>query len=253
VVTGNTDMISGDWPGEAERYLEDSFDDKMVALFSVGAQGDQNPLYFQQTFDLRDIRIKDYAARGQDISNAMPPGGQGLNKQDPTVKKLLDQQKMMIKSMGQFMGEEVKRVMREMDPPRMATGGKIYAEQKMISFPGRDRMNGNQRAGVEAQYRDGADVQLRLSMLMLDDIAIAGCDAEIYSMIAVRFKRESPIGRSIFVSMANGSGNSGYIPDDSSFGQQTFEVLSSRCKPGYAESAIVNGLLDLIADTKKAK
>jgi neutral ceramidase len=39
---------------------------------------------------LRNIRVKDYAARGQDISNAMPPGGQGLNKQDPTVKKLLD-------------------------------------------------------------------------------------------------------------------------------------------------------------------
>ena len=64
------------------------------------------------------------------------PGGAGLNKQDPTVKKLLDQQKMMIKSMGQFMGEEVKRVMRLMDPDRMAPGGKIVAAQKMISLPG---------------------------------------------------------------------------------------------------------------------
>ena len=252
VVTGNTDMVSGDFPGEAERYIEDSFDDKVVALFSVGAQGDQNPIYFQQTFDLRDIRIKEYATRGQDISNAMPPGGQGLNKQDPTVKRLLDQQKMMIKSMGQFLGEEVKRVMREMDSNRMATGGKIAAGQKMISFPGRDRI-GQGRAAVEGQYKDGADVNLRLSLLMIDDIAIGGCDAEIYNMIAVRFKRESPIGRSIFVSMANGAGNSGYVPDDSSFGQQTFEVLSSRCRPGYAESAIVNGLLDLIADAKKAK
>jgi neutral ceramidase len=252
VVTGNTDMVSGDFPGETERYIEDSFDDKIVALFSAGAQGDQNPIYFQQTFDLRDIRIKDYAARGQDISNAMPPGGQGLNRQDPTVKKLLDQQKMMIKSMGQFLGEEVKRVMREMDPNRMASNGKISAAQKMISFPGRDRM-GQGRAAVEGQYKDGADVNLRLSLMMIDDIAIGGCDAEIYNMIAVRFKRESPIGRSIFVSMANGAGNSGYVPDDSSFGQQTFEVLSSRCKPGYAESAIVNGLLDLIADAKQAK
>jgi neutral ceramidase len=249
VVTGNTDMLSGDFPGEAERYIEDSFDDKIVALFSTGAQGDQNPLYFQQTFDLREIRIKDYAARGQDISNAMPPGGQGLNKEDSKVRKLLDQQKMMIKSMGQFLGEEVKRVMREMEPNRMATGGKIFAAQKIIRFPGRDRI-GQGRAGVEGQYKDGADVNLRLSLLMIDDIAIGGCDAEIYNMIAVRFKRESPIGRSIFVSMANGSGNSGYVPDDSAFGQQTFEVLSSRCKPGYAESAIVNGLLDLIAEAK---
>jgi hypothetical protein len=250
VVTGNTDMVSGDFPGETERYIEDSFDDKIVALFSAGAQGDQNPIYFQQTFDLRDIRIKDYATRGQDISNAMPPGGQGLNKQDPTVKRLLDQQKMMIKSMGQFLGEEVKRVMREMEPNRMSTGGKISAAQKIVSFPGRDRI-GQGRAGVEGQYKDGADVNLRLSLLMIDDIAIGGCNAEIYNMIAVRFKRESPVGRSIFVSMANGSGNSGYVPDDSAFGQQTFEVLSSRCKPGYAESAIVNGLLDLIADARR--
>jgi neutral ceramidase len=249
VVTGNTDMISGDFPGETEKYIEDSFEDKIVALFSAGAQGDQNPIYFQQTFDLRDIRIKDYASRGQDISNAMPPGGQGLNKQDPAVKRLLDQQKMMIKSMGQFLGEEVKRVMREMDPNRMATGGKIAAAQKIVSFPGRDRI-GQGRAGVEGQYKDGADVNLRVSLLLIDDIAIGGCNAEIYNMIAVRFKRESPVGRSIFVSMANGSGNSGYVPDDSAFGQQTFEVLSSRCKPGYAESAIVNGLLDLIASAR---
>ena len=252
VTTGNTDMVSGDWPGEAERYIEDSFDDKCVALFSVGAQGDLNPLYFQQTYDLREIRIKDYASRGQDISNSMPSGGAGLNKQDPTVKRLLDQQKMMIKSMGQFMGEEVKRVMREMDETRMATAGKITAEQKTVTFPGRDRI-GQGRAGVDAQYRDGADVNLRVSLLMLDDIAIAGCNAEIYNPIALRFKKESPVARAMFVSMANGSGNSGYIPNDASFGKQTFEVLSSRCKPGFAESAIVNGLLDLIGEVKKGK
>jgi neutral ceramidase len=248
VVTGNTDMLSGDYPGATSRYIEDSFDDRIVALFSAGAQGDQNPIYFQQTFDLRDIRIKDYAKRGQDISNAMPPGGQGLNKQDPTVKKLLDQQKQMILSMGQFLGEEVKRVMRETD--RMSANGKILGAQKMIRFPGRTRQ-GQGRAGVEATYTDGPDVQLRLSLLMIDDIAIGGCNAEIFNMIAQRFKRESPVGRSIFVSMANGSGNSGYIPNDAAFGYQTFEVLSSRCKPGYAESAIVNGLLDLIDDARQ--
>ncbi len=250
VVTGNTDMLSGDYPGATSRYIEDSFDDKIVAVFSTGAQGDQNPVYFQQTFDLRDIRIKDYASRGQDISNAMPPGGQGLNKQDPAVKRLLDQQKQMILSMGQFLGEEVKRVMRE--TTRLSAGGVLYGAHKMIRFPGRNRI-GQGRAGVEAAYQDGPDVQLRLSLLMIDDIAIGGCNAEIFNMIAQRFKRESPVGRSIFVSMANGSGNSGYIPNDAAFGFQTFEVLSSRCKPGYAESAIVNGLLDLIADARQAR
>ena len=46
--------------------------------------------------------------------------------------------------------------------------------------------------------------------------------------------------------ITNGTARSGYIPNDAAYGFQTFEVLSSRLKPGYAESAIVNGLLDLI-------
>jgi neutral ceramidase len=50
VVTGNTDMLSGDYPGATSHYIEDSFDDKIVAVFSTGAQGEQNPIYFQQTF-----------------------------------------------------------------------------------------------------------------------------------------------------------------------------------------------------------
>jgi hypothetical protein len=97
------------------------------------------------------------------------------------------------------------------------------------------------------------DVRRRLSLLMIEDIVIGGCDVEISSPIAMRFKKESPIGRSMFVSMANGGGNSGYIPDCASFGQQTFEVLSSRCQPGYAESANVKGHSDLIADSKRTK
>jgi hypothetical protein len=139
-----------------------------------------------------------------------------------------------------------------MDPNYMSLGGKIVAAQKTITIPGRTRTGGMQRAAVEATYTDGPDCSLRLSLLTIDDIALGGGSAEIYNLIAVRFKRESPIGRSIFVSMANGSSNTGYIPDDTAYGRQTFEVLSSRCKPGYAETGIVNGLLDLIAEVKRA-
>jgi hypothetical protein len=53
------------------------------------------------------------------------------------------------------------------------------------------------------------------------------------------------------VSLANGMANSGYIPNDTAFGALTFQVLGSRLKPGCAETAIVNGLVDLIATTQK--
>ena len=247
VTVGQLDQISGDAPGAASRYIEHSFDDKVVAVWSTGACGDQNPIYFQQTYDLREIRIKDYAKRGTDISNAMPPGGEGLNKQDPTVIKLMNQQKQMILSMGQFLGEEVMHVMRGMD--RMSGSGKIIGNQKMVSFPGRDRTNKG-RAGYEGTYKDGEPVELRLGLLMIDDIAFGTVNAEVFNLIAQRLKRESPLSRTIMITITNGMANSGYIPNDAAFGYQTFEVLSSRCKPGYAENAIVNGILDLIYETR---
>ena len=112
VITGQLDQVSGDIPGATSRYIEESFDDQVVAVWSNGAGGDQNPIYYQQTYDLRDIRTKEYASRGIDISNAMPPGGQGLNRSDPAVARLMNQQRQMASSMGQFLGEEVLYVMR---------------------------------------------------------------------------------------------------------------------------------------------
>jgi hypothetical protein len=52
------------------------------------------------------------------------------------------------------------------------------------------------------------------------------------------------------VTLANSRADSGYIPNDTAFGALTFQVLGSKLKPGCAETAIVNGLLDLIEATK---
>jgi hypothetical protein len=45
--------------------------------------------------------------------------------------------------------------------------------------------------------------------------------------------------------LTNGLALTGYIPHDEAFAQNTFEVVSSRLKPGCAETAIIEGLLDL--------
>ena len=50
------------------------------------------------------------------------------------------------------------------------------------------------------------------------------------------------------VTDGHNKGRGGYIPDDESYGAQVFEVLSSGYKQGYAQKAIVDGLLDLIHD-----
>ena len=139
VITGTLDLVSGDIPGASSRYIENALDGKVVALWSEGASGDQDPIYFQQTYDLRAIRIKEYASRGQDISNSMPAGGEGLDRSDPEVARLMDEQKEMITSMGQMMGEEVLHVMRE--SKRSESDGRIFGKEETISCPGRERTN----------------------------------------------------------------------------------------------------------------
>ena len=250
VLAGQLDQISADIPGAASRYVEDSFDDRVVALWSSGAAGDQNPIYYQQTYDLREIRIKDYAKRGVDISNAMPPGGEGLNRNDPTVARLMNQQRQMVSSMGQFLGEEVMHVMRGIE--RTEATVPLYGSFTTIRCPGRERTNEG-RAGFEGTYKDAGPVEMRLGLLRVGDVMIGAVNAEVFNPIAQRLKRESPYKATMMATLTNGAARSGYIPDDESFGKYTFEVLSSRLQPGCAESAIVNGILTLIDGARAAR
>lgn len=247
VLTGNLDMISADLPGAASNYIEDSLGDGVVAVYSNGAAGDQNPIFFNQTYALREIRIADYAKRGEDISNAMPPGGQGMDRSNPAVARLMEQQKQMRLTMGQMLGEEVLHVSRG-SLERPVSEARIAGVQETVSCPGRKRLDQG-RAGYPGTYADADPIGIRLSLLRIGDTMIGGVDAEIFTMIAQRFKRESPYKHTMMVTLTNGMAGSGYIPNDAAFNYNTFEVVSSRLKPGCAETAIVEGLVDLIGKT----
>jgi neutral ceramidase len=162
----------------------------------------------------------------------------------------MNQQRQMLSSMGQFLGEEVLYVMRNIE--RTDTDVRLLGSQKTIQCPGRERTNEG-RAGSEGTYKEAGPVEIRLGLLRVGDAMIGAVNAEIFSPIAQRLKRESPFKATMMATLTNGSARSGYIPDDASYGECTFEVLSSRLRPGCAGSAIVNGLLELIDGARKAE
>ena len=246
VITGQLDMITVDFPGKSEEYIESAYKDDFVAIFASGAAGDQNPLYFQQTFDLRDIRIADYAKRGEDISNKMPPGGTGLDRNDPETARLMGEQKRMAESYGQLLGEEVRYVIMMMR--RFESDVTLEASRSHITVPGRRQTNGGGRAGYAGEYVDADPITLELGLVMLDNIPICAVAGEVYNQIAVDLKNKSPYKFTMMTTITAGhnQGRGGYIPDDESYGAEVFEVLSSGYKQGYAQSGIVNGLLDMI-------
>ena len=248
VAAGQLDLVSGDAPGTTSKYIEDSFDDKIVALWSSGAAGDQNPIYFQQTYDLREIRIKDYAKRGVDISNSMPPGGQGLNKKDPDGHQADEPAEADDPFDGAVPGRRSDARDARHGPHGNKRSNRWAAENGSVPRP-RSHRYGTRR--FSGNYKEAAPVDIRLGLLKVGDIAIGAVNAEVFNLIAQRLKKESPYARTMMATLTNGSANSGYIPNDAAYGMYTFEVVSSRLQPGCAETAIVNGILDLMSESKK--
>lgn len=146
----------------------------------------------------------------------------------------------LVGALGEMLGEEVVRVAAGIKTTPQA---RIWGMQQVVTCPGRSLDPGSsQRAGYK--FTDADPVNIRLSLLMLDRIALAGVSGEVFTLIHQRLKAESPFSHTVMVTHANGS--SGYIPNDAAFDQTTYEITTSHLKPGCAESAIVNGFLDLM-------
>jgi hypothetical protein len=236
--------ISGDFPGEAERYIERTFGDKAVALWTSGAAGDQNPLYLRANRTISDARIQavvkaEHVDVGTAILRAMFVGNPEADKiaLDPVA---LEQSLQLVKSEGQITAEEAIRVLDHIRT--MKSEIKIEGAQREVTCPGRKRLDTG-REGMPGKYEDSPDpVRIRIGALRIGDVVLASANAELYNMIGQRVKAGSKFQHTVMVTLTNGMANSGYVPTDDAFGRYTFQVLSSSLKPGCAERGIVEGI-----------
>lgn len=242
-------LTSADFAGATSRYVEQAFDDKTVAVFVQGASGDQNPLYLRAGTNAMasqgGVPISGFVMTREPIEAPIRDGKVKPGPVDPKVEDTLER---VMDSEGVLLGEEVIRVMSNIK--QFHATPTIAAAQKIVTCPGRKRTDSG-REGMAGTYQDADPVEIRLGVLRIANIEVTSVDAEVYNPIAQRLKRESPMANTFMVTLANGRANSGYIPNDTAFGAQTFQVLGSSLKPGCAETAIVNGLLDLMAATQK--
>jgi hypothetical protein len=146
-----------------------------------------------------------------------------------------------VAALGQILGEEAIRVAESINTsPR----GRVRAMQKVVTCPGKRTV---QSPGPNREYKieDADPVPIRLTLLVINDIAIAGVSGEVLTNISLRLKRESPFNRTIMITHANGS--SGYLPDDAAYDQVSYEITATRVKRGCGEDAIVNGFLEMMS------
>jgi neutral ceramidase len=240
-------MVSGDFPGEAERYLERTYD-KAIALWTSGAAGDQNPLYWRADHVVEQARVRaimeaEHVDLGTAIMHAMFVGNPVTDKV-PVDPVAMEQSIQLVKAMGLLTGEETIRVMEQIRV--MNTQVKIEGAQQEVTCPARHRLDTG-REGAPGKYEDSPDpVRIKIGALRIGDVVLGSANAELYNMIGQQVKAGSKFHDTIMVTLTNGMANSGYVPTDDAFGRYTFQVLGSSLKPGCAESSIVHGIDDMI-------
>jgi hypothetical protein len=146
----------------------------------------------------------------------------------------------LVDALGKILGEAAVRVAGAIKTsPDVRIGG----AQQVVTCPGR-RVQPGPTPRAEYKFTDSDPVNIRLELLTIGQVAIAGVSGEVLTSIGQRLKRESSFPNTIMITHANGS--SGYIPNDAAFDQVSYEITTSRLKPGCAEGAIVNGLLGMM-------
>ena len=218
VLAGQLDQISGDIPGAASRYVEDSFDDRIVALWSSGAAGRSESDLLPA--DVRPARDSDQGVREARRSTSATRcrlAAKGSTASNPAVARLMNQQRQMVSSMGQFLGEEVLHVMRGIDRTETAVplSGSFTTHSAVPAASGQTKG----ARGSKARTRKASPVEIRLGLLRVGDVMIGAVNAEVFNPIAQRLKRESPYKATMMATLTNGAARSGYIPDDASFGK----------------------------------
>jgi hypothetical protein len=216
-------QITGDLPGATSNYVEDRLGNNVVALWTSGAAGDQNPLF-----------MGNY---NQDAADVVDEG--------PAAWAILDVQ-------ARRLGEEIVRVTKNIQ--NTADQAILWGANTSVTCPGQQRAEAP-KPGVPTQgylapapaamkMIDADPVRIPLALLMINDIAVAGVSGEVFTEIGEHLKRDSLFDRALMVTLLpNGVG---YIPTDKAYLLPSEKALGNRFKPGCAEPAMIGAFQEMM-------
>lgn len=214
-------LITGDLPGASADYVEDRMKN-VVAVWTSGAAGDQNPLF-----------MADY---NQDAPDVHDEGAAGWAILDVQARRL---------------GEEIVRVATNIQN----TTDKVvlWGEDTTVTCPGRKRESAAPAAGTvpgsatpaasTGKMVDAEPVDIPLGLIMINDIALANVSGEVFTEISQKLKKESLFDRTVMVTLSRGS--LGYIPSENAYLLPSAMAANNRIKPGCAEHEMVDAFLGL--------
>ncbi|HYS66112.1 MAG TPA: hypothetical protein VEN30_20190 [Paraburkholderia sp.] len=212
-------LISADLAGAATRHVEAHYAGA-VALFIVGAAGDQSP-YLQ--------------ANRHVVNDDGSIGRVDLHETGFAVLDLL----------GERLSADVIGVA---DSIRTQSAPTLDITRERIPVNGLDFAPRNAPAGpvTSFTYRPGAEVEVPVVLIRIGDIAFAGMQPELAASVGARIRAGSPYPHTIVATMVDGAAK--YMPDAQGYDRFTYEARNSPYARGSAETVAnaINGRLKQI-------
>ncbi len=201
--------VTGDLAGAASRYIEKQYGDGFVAIFLLGAAGDQAPLFKAR----QNVLNRDGSITQTDI------GDDGF---------------VFVDSLGQKLGEQVVRAMEQAALPLQPK--QVNVKLAQADYPGQKIARDLREIQPTKAYdfQPDEDHAVAVSYLSIGGVALAGLAPELSSATASSIKEASPYQQTFVVTMVNGGDK--YMPDKTAYDRITYEAMNSKYAKGAAEA-----------------
>lgn len=213
--------VSGDLCDATSTFLEERLGG--VALFLVGAAGDQSP---RQMAVVESVRL-------DGTRTSADAGGKGYQ---------------LVDELGHELCEDVASVLPECLP----VGGEgISAQFKTVECPGQVRAEFHSLAPHhQFDFQPAEPVATRLSALKIGELSLVGMEPELSSRTgnAIRAAAGAPERFVDVVTMVNGAAK--YLPDSSAYDRVTYESMNSGFACG-SDQVISKACQDALGEAQK--
>lgn len=233
---------SGNVSGIACRFMEETYGNGAIALWTSGAAGNQNPLLsHNMQYEYPD-----------GYSTSVPfPDGVGY---------------MLMEYMGRWHGVDCVKAINAID--KYSDTMPIKTVAKDVMLPGQKRVvkqakfamfrmggNGLRQPGdfpvlpETPEMEDADPVKLEMRLAVLGDVAMICAGAELYAEIGRDVLEAVPYKKAFLVTHTSVH-QAGYILDKTSKDKKVFQAFME-VKPGSADELIVNNTLEMFEMAKK--
>ncbi|MFT4081692.1 MAG: hypothetical protein QM638_03825 [Nocardioides sp.] len=206
-VTLGTRQLGADLAGVATRYVEQQVGAGVATFWTAGALADQAP------------RVSyEFSARpGADAGEAF---------------RACDAQGLMV-------GAEAVRVLAGIDDRH--TEVSLAGAETVLRYPIKRGVD----LPADMHQDDVPDVGVRLTVLRLGEVVLAGVGGEVPTVTGHRIRAASGLRHTLVVSMGNE--RVGYLADERAFSCGTFTARGTPIQPGHLEAGIPRGVAALLA------